>query len=133
MYKKELQVDPMNKVFAKVMKICTWAGLIVMIVFGLLYIIGINSYIDVSTVAKYWGEPAASFWRKAKDIEINGYWFLSHPGFMDSLSMLGVCLLALAPLISVIAIIPNSKKIYMIFLSILTAEFIFSIIRPIIF
>jgi len=129
---KELQVDPMNKVFAKVMKICTWAGLIVMIVFGLLYIIGINPYINVSAVAEYWGEPAASFWRKVKDVEINGYWFLSHPGFMDSLSMIGVCLLALAPLFSTVAIIPTSKKIYRIFLSILAAEFIFSIIRPII-
>ncbi|MBC7189373.1 hypothetical protein H5U35_04060, partial [Candidatus Aerophobetes bacterium] len=87
----------------------------------------------ILTVVEYWKEPASIFWQKTKNMETPGYWFLSFPGFMDSLAMVGIFLLALAPLFSVIAIIPSSKKTYRIFLSILIIEFLFSIVKPFIF
>lgn len=133
MSKKEAHLDPMNVVFSKVMETCTLIGLTVTVICGFLYLIGINSYLDASSVANHWGKPAALFWKDAKGIKVNDYsWFLFHLNFMDSMSMIGICLLALTPLISVVVLIPKSKKIYVILLSLLTAEFIFSIIRPLI-
>lgn len=133
MLENNLQIDSSDKVFAKVMRIGTLAGLTVMIAFGLFYIAGINQYIRIAAVAEYWKEPASIFWQRTKDMETPGYWFLSSLGFMDSLSMIGIFLLALVPLFSVIPIIPPSKKTYRIFLSILITEFLFSIVKPFIF
>lgn len=130
---EKVHVDSVNTAFSKVMKVCTLMGITVMIVFGLLYLTGINPYLDTSSVVNHWGKPATVFWEEAKGIRVNDYsWFLFHLTFMDSLSMVGIFLLALTPLISVIVMIPRSKKIYTILLLILTAEFIFSIIRPLI-
>jgi len=133
MSEKEIRIDPVSLVFAKVMKIGTWVGLTIMVVCGLLYLVGISPYLDTSSMAKHWGEPAAEFWKNMKGTEVNDYsWFLSHLNSMDSLSMVGISFLALTPLISVVLIIPRAKKIYAILLSILVAEFIFCILRPLI-
>jgi len=129
----DVAVDPMNIIFARVMKVSTWIGLIIMILFGLLYLSGINPYLDILSAYKHWGKPVALFWREVKGVEVNGYgWYLSNLGMMDSLSMVGMSFLSLIPLVSVLFIIPRAKKIYIILLSILVLEFVFSIIRPII-
>ncbi len=127
----EVHVDPMNIVFARVVKICTWIGLAVMISFGLIYLMGINPYLEIPSVAENWGKPVTQFWVETKGTEIKDYsWFLSHLNRMDSLSMIGISFLALAPLVSVIAMIPKAKRPYALLLLILVAELIFSIIRP---
>ena len=81
---------------------------------------------------KYLGKPAYKFWYEIKGNEVNNYsWFLSHHGKMDALSMIGIFILSLTPLVSVLLIIPYAKKIYRILLLILVFELIFSIIKPI--
>lgn len=126
-------VDPVYITFSTVMRVLTIIGIVVMMICGLLYLAGINPYLDTSLVANNWGKSATLFWKDVKGIKVNNYsWFLLHLRFMDSVSMIGVCLLALTPLISIVVMIPKSKRIYAILLSILVAEFIFSIIRPVI-
>ncbi|MBE0479140.1 hypothetical protein IBX65_08520 [Candidatus Aerophobetes bacterium] len=133
MSKREKEsVDAMSIIFSRAIKIGTWIGLAVMILFGLLYLVGINSYLDISCVANHWEKPATLFWQEVKGVQINDYsWFLLNLSFMDSLSMIGIFLLALTPLISVLLMIPKAQGIYKVFLSILTAELAFCIIIPI--
>ena len=103
MSEKEIRIDPVSLVFAKVMKIGTWVGLTIMVVCGLLYLVGISPYLDISSMTNHWGEPAAEFWKNMKGTEVNDYsWFLSHLNSMDSLSMVGISFLALTPLISIV-------------------------------
>lgn len=132
MPEKEVYVDPMNTIFAKVMEIFTWVGLIVMVVFGLLYLFGLNSYVSMPSAISHWGEPASKFWEEVKGVRISGYSFLTYLNTMDCLSMIGISILALAPLLSIIGALFRSKKIYTVLLLILTAEFIFAVIRPLI-
>jgi len=132
MQEKEIQVDSMNTSFARVMEIFTWIGLITMVIFGLLYLFDLNSYVSVASVISHWGNSESKFWQETKGIRISGYLFLKHLNTVDCLSMVGVCILALAPLFSVVAALFRSKKIYTILLLILTVEFIFAIIRPLI-
>jgi len=131
--KHEEPVDSMGVTFSKVTRICTLVGLLIMILFGLLYLFGLNPYMDINSVAKHWGKPAYKFWYDIKGNDVNNYsWFLSHLSKMDSLSMIGIFFLSLTPLVSVLFIIPHAKKIYKILLLILAFELIFSIIKPII-
>ena len=128
---RQVQIDPMNTIFAKVMEIFTLIGLIVMIIFGLLYILGMSPYVDMSSVINHWGLPAGKFWEETKGIQVKGYVFLKHLNTMDCLSMIGIAVLALAPLLSVLGALSRAKsKIYIVLLLILTGEFIFAIIRP---
>jgi len=131
--KEEVYVDPMNTSFAKIMEIFTLIGLLVMVVFGILYIIGINPYVDMPSVVNNWGLSATKFWEETEGIHVKGYIFLKHLNTMDCLSMIGIAILSLAPLASVIgSLFHSKKKIYVILLLILIAEFIFAIIRPLI-
>ncbi len=127
----KIHIDPMNIMFAKVIKICTLVSIVIMIFFGLPYLAGINPYLDPSLAVKHWGKPVAQFWKETKGIEINDYsWFLAHLNCMDSLSMIGISLLCLTPLLGIIFITPRVRKVYVLLFFILIAEFIFSIIRP---
>ena len=132
--KNKVTVDLMDRKFSTVIKVCTLFGLLIMVIFGLLYLFGLKPYVDIDSVVKYWGKPAYKFWYEIKGNEVNNYsWFLSHLGQMDSLSMVGIFFLTLTPLISVILIIPNAKKIFKILLLILVSELIFSVIKPFVF
>lgn len=133
MSEKKVYIDPMNIAFAKIMEIFTLIGLLVMLIFGLLYIMGMNPYLNIASVINHWGLPASKFWSQTKGIQVKGYVFLHYLNTMDCLSMLGICIMALAPLFSVLgAVLRARNKIYTILLIILMAEFIFAIIRPII-
>jgi len=126
-----VEIDEKNVLFARVMKICSLVGLVVMIVFGLLYIAGVSSYLDVSRAYLHWDKPVSLFWKEITGSEVSDYsWFLSTIGHMDSLSMLGIALLAVTPLIGILFIILRSSRIYVILLSILVVEFFYSIVRP---
>ena len=128
---KKIHIDPMNIMFAKVIKICTLVSIVIMIFFGSLYLAGIKPYLDPSLVVEHWGKPVSRFWKETKGIEINDYsWFLAHVNCMDSLSMIGISLLCLTPLLGIIIIMPRARKVYALLFFILIAELIFSIIRP---
>ena len=132
MSNKEVYIDPMNTTFARVMEIFTWIGLIVMVVFGLLYLFGLSSYVDMASVVNHWGDSASKFWEETKGIHISGYVFLHHLNTMDCLSLIGISILALAPLFALVGALFRAKGIYIVLLLILIAEFIFAIIRPLI-
>ena len=128
---KKIRIDPMNIMFAKVIKICTLVSIVIMIIFGVLYLAGINSYLDPSLAMKHWGKPVSQFWKETKGIEVNDYsWFLAHGKYMDSLSMMGISLLCLTPLFSIIIITLQARKVYALLFLILIVELIFSIIMP---
>ncbi len=128
---KEVEVDPMNTIFARVMEILTFMGLIVMIIPAIGYFVGINQFVELQDAVEYWDKPASKFWEDTKNIEISGYsWFIDNLTYMDCLSIIGVVLLAITPLASLIAAIPRTKGIYTILLVILVVEFIIAIVRP---
>jgi len=133
MRKEEVHIDPMNKTFAKVMEVFTLIGLIVMVIFGLLYLFNLSSYVDTQSAIAHWGHSASKFWEETKGVRISGYnWFLTNLNRMDCLSMLGIVILALTPFLSIVFAIPRSKGAYRGLLFILTLEFIFAILRPLI-
>ena len=128
---REVEVDPMNTTFAKIMEIFTIIGLFAMIIPAIGYFAGISQFVDLEEAVKHWDEPASKFWEETKQIEIIGYsWFLNNLSYMDCLSILGIVVLAIAPLLSIIAAIPRSKGVYAILLAILVIEFVIAILRP---
>ena len=129
----EVEVEPMNKVFARVMEIVTYIGLIVMIVPGLLSLTGQNVYVDPMHVVNNWDKSAEEFWRDAKGIEIHGYnWFMENLIYFDSLSLIGIAILACAPMVSTLASIPYAPRAYKAILAVLLVELLFAIVRPLI-
>ncbi len=131
MDEKKFSIGLANLRFAKVVKICTWIGLIIMIFFGSLYLAGVGSDNEVSIIMQHWNKPVAEFWKEISGKEVINYsWFLSNLNRTDALSMLGIAFLSLTPLIGLLFIIPTMKGIYFLLLLVLVGEFLFSIFRP---
>ncbi|WP_038057338.1 hypothetical protein [Thermodesulfobacterium hydrogeniphilum] len=131
----KVYVDPLNITFAKFMEITTYIGLIVMVIFGLLYLFGLPGFVNMKHAISHWNLPVSKFWEEVKGIRVYGYsWFLTNLTAMDCLSMVGICILALAPLAGLVSGIFKTKgqKAYTIFFIILTIEFLFAILKPII-
>ncbi len=130
---KEVEVEPMNTVFARVMEILTMVGLAVMIIPGLISLTGQNVFVDPIHAMNNWDKPAEEFWMDVKGIRVHGYdWFLENLDRFDCLSLMGIVILALTPIASIIASITRAPKIYKIILVIVLAELTFAIIRPLI-
>ncbi len=135
--RNQVQVDPANLVFAKAMEVVTYIGIAVMIVFGLLYLFGFfSAFVDMKSAIAHWHLPVNKFWHEVVGIHISGYsWFLKNLTAMDCLSMLGICILALAPLAAVIAAWPKvgaTHKVLVLLFLILVLEYLFAIFKPII-
>ena len=133
--KEDKNYDPLNIRFAKTMEITTYIGLIIMIVCGLLYLFGLPGFVEMKQAIVNWHLPVSEFWKKTKEMEVHGYsWFFINLKKMDCLSMVGICFLALAPFVSLIAILPKTinQKLYFVFIIIMIIEFIFAIFKPII-
>lgn len=126
--------DPMNERFARVMENLTWIGLAAMVIFGLFFLFNVHTYLSAQATIADWQFPVAKFWQAEKGVQINGYlWLLSSMNDTDSLSVLGICILALTPFFSVVATIPRCPKgIHSYFLVILALELIFCMAKPII-
>jgi hypothetical protein len=111
--------------------ICSTIGLTVVVVFGLLYLFGLNQRYDVDLVTRNWDRPAGEYWRKVRGREAEGYsWFLSDLPASDSLSMLGIAVLSLVPLIGVFALILRADPLHRILLILLAVEFLYAILHP---
>jgi len=130
---EEVEVEPMNKVFARVMEVMTLIGLIVMIVPGLISLTGENVYVDPIKTVQNWDKPAEEFWTDVKGIRIHGYdWFLTNLEYFDCISLVGVVILALTPIVSILATIPKAPRIYKLILTVVLVEMLFAIVRPLI-
>jgi len=128
---KEVKVDPMNTAFARVMEILTYVGLALMIAPGIAYILGGTGYVSVESAISHWDKPASEFWMSVKGIEIKGYsWFLSNLSYLDCLSIMGIVILAIAPLASIVAAAVKADSKYKVILLIAVIEFIVAIVRP---
>ena len=125
------QAEPMNLIFAKVMEILTYAGMIVMVIFGAAYIFGMKPFINPSTVVSNWHLEADKFWEAIKGQPIRGYFFFKHLSFTDCLSLIGISMLAIAPLVSMVFSFFKAEKIYKIFFLIVICIFVFAILKPI--
>ncbi len=128
--KKEVKVDEMGLAFGKTMIIFTIIGIIMMIVPGLFYFAGVRQYIPFSEVSKYWAGSASEFWLHTKGFKVHGYeWIFNNLFYTDILSMLGVLMLMITPLISIIAsMIKAPNKVYRILLFLSAVEFIISML-----
>ncbi len=127
---QEVKVDDMGLVFGKSMIVFTIIGIIMMIVPAILYFVGIRQYIPLADVSKYWGGSAAEFWQHTKGFHVHGYgWIFNNLFYTDTLSMLGVLLLMITPLISMIAaMFKGPTKAYKILLFLAAVEFVISIL-----
>jgi len=117
------------------MEVVTWAGVAVLLVFGLIYMFGVSTFVDMKQAVAHWGEPAGDFWESVSGTGVHGYgWFLSRLSKMDAISMVGICVLGLAPLAAILAALKRSARdrAYLIIFLILAVEFIFAVIRPLI-
>ncbi|WP_456468680.1 hypothetical protein [Archaeoglobus sp.] len=133
MAETDVEVEPMNKIFARVMELTTIVGLVVMIVPGLISLSGENVYVDPIHTVNNWDKSAEEFWHDAKGISIHGYdWIFENLERFDCISLFGVVILALAPMLSILAAIPSAPKIYKVILGIVAAELVFAIVRPLI-
>jgi len=133
MYRCKNKSDPVSKTFSKILSIFTLIGMCLILVFGLMYLLGINSYLDVFFTALYWNQPSDQFWVKVKGSRVFDYsWFLSNLNSTDSLCMLGIAVLCLAPVLGICISLFKTKGIYRVLLSIIIIEFIFAIFKPLI-
>jgi hypothetical protein len=126
-------IDPINKLFGDVMKTICNIGLAVIIISAGLYFLGVFPGDNPDLEVLKWSEPAKNFWKDTRGIEINGYsWFLSNPADPENIVILGIAFLALTPLVGFLMTIPKSHGALRILLVIITIEFIYAIIRPLI-
>lgn len=131
MNKEEVKVEPMNILFAKVMEIMTIIGLAIMVIPGIIYSTGVSQFVDVNSTIQEWDKPASRFWEAVAGIKISGYsWFMSNLTFMDCLSIIGIAILALAPLVSLLIAASKAERNYKIIFGVLIIEFVIAIIRP---
>ena len=131
MSKHKMHDASINMTFARTMRILTWIGLIVLFVFGIFYLFGVNVKYGPSLIMQNWDKPASQFWLEVKGQEARGYaWFLSFVPSMDSLAMTGIMLLLLTPLITLMFAVWHLKGMYLVLVLILIVEFLFSVFRP---
>ncbi len=132
---RKVEVDPLNISFARAMEVVTWAGIAILLVFGLIYMFGAPSFVDMQQAVEHWHEPAGDFWESVSDTSVQGYgWFLTRLTKMDAISMVGICVLGLAPLAAILAALARSlrSRAYLLIFLVLTLEFLFAIVRPLI-
>ncbi len=133
--KDQVYVDPTNLIFARVMEVMTYIGIAVMIIFGLLYLFGLKAFVNMKSAVSHWHLPVGKFWEEVSGIHISGYsWFLTNLSSMDCLSMIGICILASAPLGAIVAAITKVGKyrVFVFLFLILIIEYVFAILKPII-
>jgi hypothetical protein len=123
--------ERMNRRYAVSLRLGTWIGLFILLLFGSLYLAGVHPAYDVPKVLQYWDRPSTVFWEAVRGEYREGYgWFLQSLPAMDSLSMMGILLLAATPLVALIFIILRARGAYLFFIAILIAEYLYSILRP---
>ena len=127
------QSDSMNDRFARVMVIVSRIGLIAMVVCGVLWLFNFDPYVNRSIALAHCTDSASLFWKEGAGAKTGGYaWFLTKLKYTDCLTILAVIVLAVAPLISLVATIPRcTRKIYVCFMAVIALELGFAILRPI--
>jgi len=128
---EDVKLDGMSQTFIRVMEFLTVIGLVVMIIPAIGYFAGIRQFVDVKETVRHWDKPASKFWEETRQINVDGYsWLRDNITYTDCLSILGIIVLMLAPLLSIIAAIPKSEGIYALLFLVLAIEFLIAVLRP---
>ncbi|AEA46423.1 hypothetical protein [Archaeoglobus veneficus] len=131
--KMEINIDPVNKIFAEVMRIMCNVGLAIILFSAALYFTGVNPSDNLNMEVMKWSEPATKFWKDVKGIGVHGYtWFLSSFTDPENGVVIGTSILALTPLIGFVLTIPRTKGTLRLLFIVITIEFLYAIIRPLI-
>ena len=127
---REIRVDEMGLAFAKTMMIFTVIGIVLMVLPAIAYFMGINQYVPLTEAHKYWRLSANDFWLNVTGRTVTGYsWIFDHLDKTDCLSMIGVLLLMITPLLSMFAAVVKAEdRTYRVLLLIAALEFIASIL-----
>jgi hypothetical protein len=127
----QIEVDPANVMFAKTMRIATLVALAIMIGAGIAYLTGTHDMVGVDAAVQHWDQSATDFWQSTAGSSVGGYsWFDTHLTTADGVSVLGVALLALVPLVSILAWLPKAGRTYKVITGVLAVEFLVAILRP---
>jgi len=126
---RQIEVDEMGLAFGKSMIVFTIIGIVMMVLPAIVYFLGYRQYIPLEQVSKYWTGSAVEFWKNTKGFHVHGYgWIFNNLFYTDTLSMLGVLLLMITPLISmVVAIFKAPGRAFKILLFLAAVEFVISI------
>jgi len=126
-----VEVEPANVMFAKTMRIATLVALAIMIGAGIAYLTGTHDMVGVDAAVDHWDEAAPAFWSDTAASDVGGYsWFDTHLTTADGVSVLGVALLALVPLLSLLAWLPKAGRVYKALTGVLVIEFLVAIAQP---
>ena len=127
---REITVDEMGLIFAKIMTIFTVIGIVLMVLPAIFYFMGINQYVPLTEAYKYWRQSASDFWLNVTGRQVTGYsWIFDHLDKTDCLSMIGVLVLMITPLLAMLAgAVKAENKTYRTLLLIAAVEFIASIL-----
>ena len=126
---REIVVDDMGLAFAKTMTIFTIVGVVLMVIPAIAYFMGINQYVSLTEAHKYWNMSASEFWMHVTGKKITGYaWIFNNLDKTDCLSMIGVLILMITPLLSMLAGAAKAKGTYRILLLVASLVFIASIL-----
>jgi len=126
----DVDVADEYKTFAKVVRISTTAGLIMLIASSVMYLLDIDPFVEPSRVVETWHLPASKFWKVNVGKEMESYSeFLSieHP---DTIAVFSLFILALTPVLALLTILPKLKGIYRILAVIVISELLFGAVRP---
>lgn len=123
--------DPMNERFARVMTVFGWIGITIVGICGILYIFNLDPFITRAAAIANWGDPSSQFWQNA-GVQTGSYtWLFDNLRYTDCLTMCGIAILALAPLLSVLATVPRcAHKTYSFLMIVVSIELVFAITKP---
>lgn len=119
--------------FARIIRVSTLAGLIVLIVSSAVYLLDVNPFINPDRVLKTWHLSVSEFWKENVGKELESYsqlMYIEHP---DTIAVFSVLIFALAPVLAILSILLRFKGIYRILALIVTLELLFGAVRPLIF
>lgn len=127
------QLDHVSERFVRVIEIISNVGLIVMLLAGIAYFVDLPDCANPQALVRNWHKPASQFWMDTQQLEINGYsWFASDLQCAANISIVGMVIMMLAPFFAMLAAIPLSSGIYVVFFVLLAIEFVVAVTRPII-
>lgn len=128
----DVEVADEYRTFAKVIRISTIAGLIMLIASSVMYLLDIDPFVEPDRVVETWHLPASEFWKVNVGKEMESYsefLYIEHP---DTIAVFSLFILALTPVLALLSILPKLKGIYRILALLVISELLFGAVRPLI-
>jgi len=129
----DVEIADEYKTFAKVIRTSTTAGLVMLILSSVMYLLDFDPLIEPERVVETWHLSASEFWKVNIGKEIKSYsefLYIEHP---DTIAVFSLFILALTPVIALLAVLPKLKMFYRVLTVIVISEPLFGAVRPLIF